>query len=545
MQSMAPFLAGLGLFFFGVHFVSANLVPLAGRRFRKLLSVLGRRVPLTILFGTLAGVITQSTNAVTSVIIGLISGGLVDKRSAILIPTWAHVGTSVLVILVAIDLRMAASYLVALAGAAVYFRFDRDERMRHAVGTLLGIGMLFLGLQMLKAGADPLRDHLLDGGFLAAASQMPAVLLVLGAGLSLACQSSSVAGALAVAGAATGLLGFDGAAWVVYGANLGAAGNYALLARAHQGEAAQIAWMQAAQKFAGFFIVVLLMAAEAVSGRAIIAGVTSALATTVPGQIAWLFLIYQLLGSGAATVLATRLVPLLEQLAPPSALQELSKPAYLIDEALVEPSVAIELAAREERRLLERLPTMLDAVRADVEGPTAVSAATLREAGTAITREMAAYLDQITELALTRTSREQVMRLQHRVANLTALHEALDDFVTACEQTRHWPSSARVAGQMIESLHTLLTAFVDAATSADPGDHEVLLVLLGHRDEMMERIRQRVLREDPDMPPKAQEALFSTTMLFERIVWLARRNALLLTPEAASASGRVHAKAVQ
>jgi hypothetical protein len=48
---------------------------------------------------------------------------------------------------------------------------------------------------------------------------------------------------------------------------------------------------------------------------------------------------------------------------------------------------------------------------------------------------------------------------------------------------------------------------------------------------MMDRMRRRVLREDPDMPPKAQEALFSTTMLFERIVWLARRNALLLTSE--------------
>jgi hypothetical protein len=47
----------------------------------------------------------------------------------------------------------------------------------------------------------------------------------------------------------------------------------------------------------------------------------------------------------------------------------------------------------------------------------------------------------------------------------------------------------------------------------------------------MERIRPRVLREDPNMPSKAQEALSSATMLFERIIWLARRNALLLSPE--------------
>ena len=64
----------------------------------------------------------------------------------------------------------------------------------------------------------------------------------------------------------------------------------------------------------------------------------------------------------------------------------------------------------------------------------------------------------------------------------------------------------------------------------------MLLALLGHRDELMERIRRRVLREDPNMPSKAQEALFSTTMLFERVVWLARRCAILLNPDPAAGS---------
>src|ERR1700728_271214 len=116
MQAIAPFLTGLGLFFCGVHFVATNLVPLAGRRFRTMLSRVGRHDWMVALFCAAAGVITQSANAVTAIIIGLVSGGLVDKRRAILIPTWSHVGTSVLVILVAIDLRLAASYLVVLTG---------------------------------------------------------------------------------------------------------------------------------------------------------------------------------------------------------------------------------------------------------------------------------------------------------------------------------------------------------------------------------------------------------------------------------------------
>jgi phosphate:Na+ symporter len=120
MEAIVPFLTGLGLFFCGAHSLSSHLVPLAGRRMRVLLMRVGGRPWLAAAFGSAGGVLMQSTNAVTSVIIALVSGGLIDKRRAILIPTWSHVGTSILVILVAIDLSLAAGYLVALAGLAVY-----------------------------------------------------------------------------------------------------------------------------------------------------------------------------------------------------------------------------------------------------------------------------------------------------------------------------------------------------------------------------------------------------------------------------------------
>src|SRR5262245_51484832 len=199
MTVMALFLAGLGLFFCGVHFLSTNLTPLAGRRFRLALTRLVKRPWLAAFTGILAGIVTQSTNAVTYVVIGLVSGGVVDKRRAILIPTWAHVGTAVLVILVAVDLRIAASYLVGLAGFAIYFGMSSSERWRHMVGALLGIGLLFLGLDTMKSGAGPLRDLLVGEGVIAALVGHPSLQLLLGAGLTVICQSSTVVGAVAVA----------------------------------------------------------------------------------------------------------------------------------------------------------------------------------------------------------------------------------------------------------------------------------------------------------------------------------------------------------
>jgi phosphate:Na+ symporter len=388
------------------------------------------------------------------------------------------------------------------------------------------------------------RDLLIGEGLLAQLARHPLALMLAGFGLTIVCQSSVVVGAIAVAATGVGLFDLDDAIWLALGANLGAGLNHFILSRTLRGEASQIALMQTAQKLAGFAVVAGIIALETALSRPILAPATAVFAQAAPGQLAAVILGYQIAGALVCTLLLGQILAVLERLSPPSALQEMSKPAFLIDEALVEPTFAIELVDREKQRLLARLPGMLDHVRADAPA-AGVSRNAIQAAAGAIARAMTEYMEHISENDLDRVERERVVRLQHRVANLNALFDAVGDFVEMSQSARVWPSSARVADQMIEALHTLLSALVEATGSGDATDREMLLALLGHRDEMMERMRRRVLREDPDMPPKAQEALFSTTMLFERIVWLARRSALLLAaePEAPPADPSIAAAA--
>jgi phosphate:Na+ symporter len=536
IATIAPFFAGLGLLFCGVHFIAANITPLVGRRFRAVLMRVADRPWLAAIMGILAGAITQSTTAVTFVAIGLVAGGILDKRRAILVPAWSNVGTAVLVILVVIDLRIAASYVVLIAGFAVYFGIVRSDRMRHMVNTLLGAGLLFLGLEMLKSGAAPMRDMLVADGILQYAAGSPLLLFGFGTGLTFLCQSSTVASALAVAAVNIGLVDFSAACLLVYGANLGSVGNHYLLATSLNGEPRQITLMLVAQKLGGFLGILALLAAGAIVGRPLIDEAASAFATAAGAKVAWVFLYFQIAGALVCTLAFTPLLALFERLAPPTRLQEMSRPVFLIDEALVEPGFATDLVGKEERRLLGFLPTMLDGIRADGGKPDAPPDV-VEAAGRNVSRAMAHYLESILGSEVEGGDRERVIRLQHRTSNLAALFEALGNFVKISDAARQWPSSGRVAGQMVEALHALLSALVDAAESDDPDDRELVLALLGHRDELMERIRQRVLREDPAMPPAAQEALFTATMLFERIVWLARQTTMLLVPAAPAAAG--------
>jgi phosphate:Na+ symporter len=538
IAGIAPFLAGLGLFFCGIHFIAANLTSLAGRKARAVLTRLATTRAQAALVGIVAGILTQSTNAVTYIVIGLVGSRIIDKRRAILIPVWSHVGAAVLVIFVAIDFRIAASYLVALAGFAIYFGINRDDRARQWINILLGIGLLFLGVEMLKSSAGPLREWLFAEGFVQFAANLPPLLLVMGAALTMLCQSSTVAGAIAVAAANIDVIDFSGACWIVYGANLGSAANYLLLAKSLGGEARQIVLIQVVQKLAGFIGIVLMLAVGWTLATPLAQEMTQPLAGTTAGQVALVFLAYQVLGSLACTLLFRQVTHWLERIAPPTELEELSRPAFLIHEALVEPSFALDLVDREEVRLMERLPTMLDSVRADGEA-AATPPATLRSAGLVVGRAMASYLEQILDCDPNRAERERVVRLQHRTANLAALYEALDEFVTAGGDARKWPSSGRVADQMVEALHMLLAALGDAVKSEDAAERDFVMSLLRNRDELMERIRRRVLNEDPDMPAEAQSALFAATTLFERIVWLARQNTTLLSTAGAKSNAAV------
>src|SRR3984893_5764715 len=338
--TIAPLLAGLGLFFSGVHLISANLTPLAGKRFRRLLTRATMYPSLGALTGILAGIVTQSTNAVTHVTISMVSAGVIDKRRAMPIPIWAHVGASLLVMLVAVNLQIGASYIIALSGFAIYLGIDRADQIRHMIATFLGIGLLFLGIEMLKSGAGPLRDFIVGEGLFAEATRHPAILLLLGIGLTVVSQSSTVTGAISVTAANIGLVDLPGACLLIYGANLGSGITHVILSRGLRDDGRQIALMQAVQKLFGFLTVIAVLIIEWISGQPLLAPAVTALANTVPGQLAWVFLLYQIAGSTICSLFLPRLVSLLERLLPPTKMEMLAKPMFLSDEALFEPSLA-------------------------------------------------------------------------------------------------------------------------------------------------------------------------------------------------------------
>ena len=118
----------------------------------------------------------------------------------------------------------------------------------------------------------------------------------------------------------------------------------------------------------------------------------------------------------------------------------------------------------------------------------------------------------------------RAMRLQRVLDNIVALHEAAAEFEKAVGVAQ--ARAGEPVEHLVESLHLLLEVLQEIACSDDPAGQEMSLALLGDRRQVIEGLRTRLMGASKDA--KVQEALFRSTVLFERIVWLARDTAVAL-----------------
>jgi phosphate:Na+ symporter len=512
----AALLSGLGLFFIGVRSLSANLVPLAGRRTRAAFARALRGPASSAASGTLAGLMTQSSSAVSWIIVGFVRAGVLTVGPALTAPMWSNVGTALLPLLVAIDTLTAASMVIGFVGFAIYFKLARTDRLRNMLEAALGAALVLFGMHIVSSVVGPVREAMMSSNVLATATHSPWLLAAIGAGFSFAAQSSSVAAAIAVAGVGAHLFDFNSALPLIAGANAAAICNNAMMMLGETLPGRCVFGLQALQKATGSLLLVAFAVAAA-WWPAEAASIMSQAASGAGGQIAVVFAVAQLGGALVTSVLARRVEMLLRRWAPVNPADALAQPAFLLREALTDPPVALDLTVREVARLSARLPLLLDRVRAEAD-PATPAATVLLTAGATLADAIRGYLASLLDNQPNRNEVASALQLKEAADNAGDLHEAVAELVAAVPVITSLPITAN----LVEALHVLLAVVADHAESLGADDPDFVLGLFGDRDELMEELRQR-FASGAGVGVEIQDALFRVTVLFERIIWLARR----------------------
>ena len=211
-------LGGLALFLHGMQMMSSGLEAAAGNRMKSILEKLTSNRMLGVLVGAVITAVIQSSSATTVMVVGFVNSGMMTLRQAVWIIMGANIGTTITGQLIALDVGALAP-LFAFIGIALMV-FLKNPKVHHIGSILAGLGILFIGMDMMSAAMEPLRDSEAFVNLVSTFSN-PLVGILTGAIFTAIIQSSSASVGILQALAMSGVVSLPTAVYVLFGQNIG------------------------------------------------------------------------------------------------------------------------------------------------------------------------------------------------------------------------------------------------------------------------------------------------------------------------------------
>ncbi len=211
-------LGGLALFLYGMQMMSSGLEAAAGSRMKNILERLTANRFLGVLVGAGITAVIQSSSATTVMVVGFVSAGMMTLSQAVWIIMGANVGTTVTGLLIALDVGALAPVFAFLGVTTLVF--IKNQKLQHIGQIMAGLGVLFIGMDMMSTSMAPLREEPVFLNLMASFSN-PLLGILAGALFTAVIQSSSASVGILQTLAAGGVLGLDSAVFVLFGQNIG------------------------------------------------------------------------------------------------------------------------------------------------------------------------------------------------------------------------------------------------------------------------------------------------------------------------------------
>ena len=216
-------LGGLGLFILGMKMMTDGLQATAGQKIRRILEAISSNRVMGCVTGAGVTAIIQSSSATTVMLIGFVSAGIMSFEQSVGVIIGANIGTTITGQMIAFNLTKLALPAITLGVGLKYFSTKRSYR--HIGDIILGFGLLFYGMTVMKLGLSPIKSDPQFIEFFTTfnTETIGGILLCvfMGTVLTVAVQSSSATVGLTMTLAASGLLTYPTALALVLGENIG------------------------------------------------------------------------------------------------------------------------------------------------------------------------------------------------------------------------------------------------------------------------------------------------------------------------------------
>ncbi|MFP6615306.1 MAG: Na/Pi cotransporter family protein, partial [Candidatus Hydrogenedentota bacterium] len=217
-------IGGLGIFLLGMKNMSEGMQAIAGPTLRSMINRATTNRFMAVGMGALVTSIVQSSSITTVMVIGLVNISVMNLTQAFGVIMGANIGTTITGWILVLEI---GKYGLPIIGVATgFYLFSKRDRIRYIAMAFIGLGMVFFGLELMKNGFKPLR---MEQGFIDMFARFAydgtyfSVLkcAMVGAVLTTIVQSSSATLGITIGLASTGIIGFETAAALVLGENIG------------------------------------------------------------------------------------------------------------------------------------------------------------------------------------------------------------------------------------------------------------------------------------------------------------------------------------
>ena len=222
---LPPLIGGLGIFLLGMKHLSEGLQAMAGGGLRNFMARATSHRIVGIGSGIVSTMIVQSSSIITVMLVGFVSTALMTLQQAFAVLIGANIGTTATIWIIAYAPDPQLLGFVGLGLGGILYFFLRGERVHNLGLAVIGLGLVFLGLYFMSKGVSPIRE---DPEVAATFSRLSADSMIgvfavasVATVFTAVVQSSAATIAIAMALAAQGLIAYDVAIAVLFGANIG------------------------------------------------------------------------------------------------------------------------------------------------------------------------------------------------------------------------------------------------------------------------------------------------------------------------------------
>ena len=362
-------IGGLGIFLLGMKNMSEGLQAVAGSSLRRMISMATSNRLMATGVGMLVTILVQSSSITTVMVVGFVNSGFMTLSQAIGVIMGANIGTTITGWILVMKI---GKYGLPILGAAAFaYLFSKSDRIRYVAMAIMGLGMIFFGLELMKDGFSTIKDlpefeawfHRFE------ADSYPGVLkcALVGCLLTFIVQSSSATLGITIGLAVTGVIQFDTAAALVLGENIGTTITAWLASRGTTSIAKRAAYFHVIFNLIGVawitaifidFYLPMIKSIVSIDNAGNPLDVTAAIATT--------HTLFNVTNTVLFLPLAGYFATLLQKIVPERAIKEKPHLTSLDVRMLETPVIAIEQSRVEILRMADACNKMMDWLKASL-----------------------------------------------------------------------------------------------------------------------------------------------------------------------------------